>query len=278
MLLLVRRLGRVELAGQHPQTRQKSPRCHTSFLGRRSGWVEQTQEQKREGEPHAAMVRLGGWSRRRSSPIPRALEGKGLQEAWRPPSPLLTYWIFPTVLSMPSVCCSLTKPHTLGHMRHRLDFCPGSLDLECHTQSPRERHWRKMKRKPPANTEVSFPNHRFGKSCKSCKGKFQILRKPPGGAKSLPRPKILQPGRGCLQFPSLDSTNSILLLSCSSDLSLQERPQISNSDWGSPSLPNNSFQCPVHRWAQLTIPSNHPFLLHPGYQLCTLWNLLCAVC
>ena len=106
------------------------------------------------------MVRLGGWSRHRSSPTPRALEGRGLQEAWRPPSPLLIYWIFPIVLSVPSVCCSLIKAHTLGHTRHRLFLCPGSLDLECHMQSPRERHWRKMKRKPPANTEVSFPNHR----------------------------------------------------------------------------------------------------------------------
>ena len=31
------------------------------------------------------MVRLGGWSGHRSSPMPRALEGRGLQEAWRPP-------------------------------------------------------------------------------------------------------------------------------------------------------------------------------------------------
>ena len=217
------------------------------------------------------MVRLGGWSRHRSSPTPRALQGRGLQEAWRPPSPLLTYWIFPIVPSVPSVCCSLIKAHPLGHMWHCLYLCPGSLDLLVPHAVPQRKTLKENEEKTTSQHRSQLP-----KSQILCR--FQILWKPPGGAKRLPRPKVLQPRRGCLQFPSLDSTNTTLLLSYSRNLTVQERPKISNSDWGSPNLPHNSFQCPVHRRAQLTIPSNHPFLPHPGYQLCTLWNLLCAVC
>ena len=78
--------------------------------------------------------------RTQKQPHAQGTGGEGASRGLEAPSPLLTYWIFPIVLSVPSVCCSLIKAHPLGHRRHRLYLCPGSLDLECHMQSPRERH------------------------------------------------------------------------------------------------------------------------------------------